>query len=228
MKVIWVTAGPGNSQENNPCFVRHFESFYELAEVQAMILALELRAGMVIGIDHQIYKVIEVESKAGAAKMGGTVKTKLINVRSGRIWEPHFRPQEKLENLELERRSMEFLFMDADSCTFMHPDTFEQIEVPATIVGDGRLFLQSGMQVPIEFFQGEAISVLLPDVAEARVLNTALPSHSQQDSAWKEAVLENGLTVRVPLFVGPGEMVRVDVRTGRYVERAHADRRRIA
>lgn len=193
-----------------------------------MITALELRAGMIIRIDQQIYKVIDVESKAGAAKMGGTVKTKLINVRSGRMWEPHFRPQERLEDLELERHAMEFLFMDGDSCTFMRSDTYEQIEVPAAIVGEARLFLQSGMQVPIELFQGEPISVAFPDVAEVRVLNTALPSHSPQDNAWKEAVLENGLTVRVPLFVGPGEMVRVDVKTGRYVERARADRRRTA
>lgn len=193
-----------------------------------MITALELRAGMIIRIDQQIYKVIDVESKAGAAKMGGTVKTKLINVRSGRMWEPHFRPQERLEDLELERHAMEFLFMDGDSCTFMRSDTYEQIEVPAAIVGEARLFLQSGMQVPIELFQGEPISVAFPDVAEVRVLNTALPSHSPQDNAWKEAVLKNGLTVRVPLFVGPGEMVRVDVKTGRYVERARSDRRRTA
>lgn len=193
-----------------------------------MIIASELHAGMVIRIEQQIYKVIEVESKAGAAKMGGVVKTKLTNVRSGRMWEPHFRPQEKLEDLELERRTMEFLFMDGQSCTFMRPDTFEQVEVPAAVVGDGRIFLQSGMPVPIEFFRAEPIHVILPETAEARVVNTALPSHSPQDSAWKEAVLENGLSIRVPLFVAPGEMVRVDINTGRYVERARADRRRVA
>jgi len=193
-----------------------------------MILASDMHAGMVIRAEQQIYKVTEVESKAGAAKMGGVVKTKLINVRSGRMWERHFRPQEKLEVLELERRTMEFLFADADNCTFMRPDTFEQIDIPAAIVGDGRIFLQSGMQVPIEFFEGEPISVAFPDVAEERVVNTAMPSHSQQDSAWKEATLENGCSLRVPLFIAPGEMVRVDIKTGRYVERAHTDRRRIA
>lgn len=193
-----------------------------------MVLASNLHAGMIIRIEQQIYKAIEVESKAGAAKMGGVVKTKLINVRTGRMWEPHFRPQEKLENVELERRTMEFLFTEGDSCTFMRPDTFEQIEVPTAIVGNGSLFLQPGMQVPIEFFQAEPISMVFPETAEARVANTALPSHSQQDSAWKEAVLENGLSIRVPLFIAPGEVVRVEVKTGRYVERARADRRHIA
>lgn len=193
-----------------------------------MILASELHAGTVLRIDGQIYKVIEVESKAGAAKMGGVVRTKLISLKSGRMWEPHFRPQEKLQDLELERHTMEFLFGDGESCTFMRPDTFEQIEVPTAIIGEGSVFLQSGMQVPIEFFEGEPITVIFPDVAEARVVNTAGPSHSQQDSAWKEAVLENGLSVRVPLFIAPGEVVRVDVKTGRYIERARTDRRRIA
>jgi elongation factor P len=193
-----------------------------------MIIASELHAGMVIRIEQQIYKVIEVESKAGAAKMGGVVRTKLISVRSGRMWEPHFRPQEKLEDLQLERHTMEFLFADGDRCTFMCPNTFEQIEVPAAIVGEGRIFLQSGMQVPIEFFEGEVIGIVFPEIAEARIVNTALPSHSQQDSAWKEATLENGLSIRVPLFIAPGEIVRVDIKTGRYVERARGDRRRVA
>ena len=70
--------------------------------------------------------------------------------------------------------------------------------------------------------------MIFPEVAEARVARTALPSHSQQDRAWKEAILENGLAVRVPLFIAPGETVRVEVKTGRYLERARAERRRSA
>jgi len=158
--------------------------------------------------------------------MGGVVKTKLINVKSGRMWEPHFRPQEKLEDLELERRTMEFLYASGDTCTFMRPDTFEQIEVPAAVLGLAEKFLQPGMELPVEFFQGEAISIVFPDVTEACVATTAPPSHSQQDSAWKEATLENGLAIRVPLFIAPGEIVRVEVRTGRYIERARSERKR--
>ncbi len=193
-----------------------------------MIIASDLREGMVVRIEGQIYKVLEVESRAGAAKMGGVVKTKLINVRSGRLWVPHFRPQEKLEDLELERRMMEFLYTDGGACSFMRPDTYEQVEVPAAIVGPGEKFLQPGMELPVEFFAGEPISIVFPDVAEARVATTAPPSHSQQDSAWKEARLENGLSIRVPLFIAPGEIVRVEVGTGRYVERAHTERKRTA
>jgi elongation factor P len=80
----------------------------------------------------------------------------------------------------------------------------------------------------VEFFEGRALSVVFPDIVEARVATTAPPAHSQQDSAWKDATLDNGLRIRVPLFIAPGEIVRVDVRDGHYVERAHPDRKRIA
>lgn len=193
-----------------------------------MINASDLRQGMCLRVEGQIYKVLEVESKAGAAKMGGVVKTKLINVKTGRTWEPHFRPQEKLEELELERRTMEFLYTEGDTCTFMRPDTFEQIEVPRAILGTAFSFLQPGMELPVEVFDEEPISVVFPETVDIRVSSTAPPSRSQQDSAWKEATLENGLTVRVPLFIAPGEMVRVAVNTGRYVERVRVERKQSA
>jgi elongation factor P len=193
-----------------------------------MIIASDLRAGTVLRIEGEIYKVLEVESKAGAAKMGGVVKTKLSNVKSGRLWEPHFRPQERLEDLELERHMMEFIFAEGESCTFMNPDTYEQIEIPSAVLGLGQKFLQSGMELPVEFFNGEPISVVFPEIADARVLSTAPPSHSQQDSAWKEALLENGISIRVPLFIAAGELVRVEVKTGRYIERARAEHKRPA
>ncbi len=193
-----------------------------------MVLASELRAGMVIRIDGRIYKVLEVESKAGAAKMGGVVKAKLIDAKSGRMWEPHFRPQEKLEELGVERRTMEFLFADGENCTFMHPETFEQFGISGALLGPAKAFLQPGMEVPVEFFDGEPISVVFPDIAEARIADTAPPSHSQQDNAWKYAILDNGMKIRVPLFIAPGESVRVDVRSGRYVERARIERKRSA
>ncbi|HXZ31658.1 MAG TPA: elongation factor P [Terriglobales bacterium] len=193
-----------------------------------MVIASDLRAGMVLRIEGEIYKVLEVESKAGAAKMGGVVKTKLSNLRSGRLWEPHFRPQERLEDVELERHMMEFLFAEGESCTFMNPDTYEQIEIPGAVLGLAQKFLQSGMELPVEFFNGEPISVVFPDIAEARILSTAPPSHSQQDSAWKEAVLENNISIRVPLFIDQGELVRVEVKTGRYLERARNEHKRPA
>ena len=193
-----------------------------------MVIASELRQGMIIRVEGQAYKVLEVEAKAGAAKMGGVVKTKLISVRSGRMWEPHFRPPERLEDLELEHHVLEFLFAQDDRCTFMYPDTYEQVEVPSAMLGPGEKFLQPGMQLPVEFFENEPIGVVFPEIAEVRVAETAPPVHSQQDGAWKEATLENGLAIRVPVFIAPGETVRVEVKAGRYLERVRAERKRSA
>jgi elongation factor P len=190
-----------------------------------MVIATELKTGMALRLGGQVYKVLEVEAKAGAAKLGGVVKTKLTNVISGRLWEPHFRPQERLEDLELDRRDMEFLFSDQDGSTFMDPNTFEQIEIPLAVVGPSEKFLQPGMQLPVEFSDGSAISVVFPDIVEARVADTAPAAHSQQDSTFKAATLDNGVPIRVPLFIGPGDLVRVDIRTLRYVERAKSERK---
>jgi len=191
-----------------------------------MFTAAELQEGMVIRVEGQIYRVLEAESKAGAAKLGGVVKTKLSNVRSGHVWEPHFRPQERLEEVHLERRTLEFVFAEGDTCTFMSPQNFEQLEMPVAVLGTAEKFLQSGMQLPVEFFEGEPLRVVFPEVAEVRVAETTPPMHAQQETAWKEATLENGLSVQVPMFIGPGEVVRVEVRTGRYVERVRAERKR--
>lgn len=193
-----------------------------------MVLASDLAKGMVVRVEGEVYRVLEVESKAAIAKLGGVVKAELSNLRTGNLWEARFRPQERVEDLAVERYFMEFLFRDGDTCTFMNPNSYEQVEVPSQMLGPAANFLQSGDTVPVEFFEGQPISALVPDILEARVADTTPPTHSQQDSAWKEATLENGVVIRVPLFIAPGENVRVEVRTGRYVERGHTDRKRIA
>jgi elongation factor P len=193
-----------------------------------MATASELTDGMVIRVEGQVYRVLRVESKAAAAKLGGVVKAELSNVVTGRLWEARFRPQEHVEELQVERRNMEFLFRQGETSTFMDPRTFEQVEVPSELLVVAVSFLQSGTTIPGEFFEGKPIRAVLPEIVEARVVHTAPPAHSQQDSAWKEAMLENGIKIRVPLFIAPDEWVRVDLRTGRYLERVQTDRRRIA
>ena len=191
-----------------------------------MVIASELKPGMVIRSEGQVYKVLDVESKAGAAKMGGVVKVTLSNLHSARMLEQHFRPQERLEDLELERHNMEFLYSGDDSSTFMNPVTFEQVEIASEMMGPAEKFLQPEMELPVEFFEGKPVNVVLPQIVEARVETTAPPIHAQQDSAFKEATLENGVQIRVPLFIGPGETVRVEVKTGRHVDRVRAEKKR--
>jgi elongation factor P len=154
------------------------------------------------------------------------VKAKLRNATSGRMWEPHFRPDERLEDLELERQAMEFLYRDADNCVFMNPDNYEQEEIPATVIGAAEKFLAEGMKVSVEFFDGRPISVVFPPYLDTRVAETAPPVHSGQENTWKEARLENGVQIHVPLFIAPGETVRIDLKTGRYLERVRGERKK--
>jgi elongation factor P len=128
--------------------------------------------------------------------------------------------------VELEKRRVEFLYSDGANCIFQRLDSFEQVEFPAVSLGLAEKLLQPGTEVPAEFFEGEPISVVLPDTVEARVTTTAPPMRSQQDSARKEATLENGLITQIPLFVAPGELVSIDLRTGRYVERVRTQHKK--
>ena len=121
---------------------------------------------------------------------------------------------------------MEFLYSDADNSTFMNPETFDQVEIPRAILGPAERFLKPEMKLPVESFDGQPISIVFPAVVEARVADTAPPVHSQQDNTWKEATLDNGLQIRVPLFIARDEVVRMEVETGRYLERVRAERKR--
>jgi elongation factor P len=181
---------------------------------------------MVIRSEGQVYKVLDVEAKAGAAKMGGVVKASLSNLHSARMLEQHFRPQERLEDLELKRHNMEFLYSGEGGVTFMNPVTFEQVEIAREMIGAAEKFLTPEMELPVEFFEGKPVSVVLPQIVEARVDATAPPIHAQQDGAFKEATLDNGVQIRVPLFIAPGETVRVEVKTARYVDRVRSEKKK--
>jgi elongation factor P len=191
-----------------------------------MIPAAELKPGMALRLEGQIYKVISADFKAGAGQLGGVVKTKLRNLSNGRFLEPHFRPDERLENLDLERRTLEFLFGDETTLTFMNPDTYEQVEIPRSVAGPAGKFLVPEMTFPIEFFEGQAVNMIFPPVAEARVADTAPPVHAQHDSTWKQARLENGAVIMVPLFIEKGEIIHVDIASGEYLDRVRAVHKR--
>lgn len=193
-----------------------------------MRTASELKVGMALRIDNQIYKVVEMEAKAGSAKMLGTVRTRLSNVRGRRILDLHFRPLERLDDVELEKRKVAFLYNIGDSCVFQRLDTFEQFELPSEGLGLAAELLPPGVEVAAEFFEGQPIGVVVPSTVEAHVKTTAPPARAQQDSARKEAILENGLKIQVPLFVGPGEVVSIDAANGRYVERVRTQHKRSA
>jgi elongation factor P len=190
------------------------------------MLAIELKSGMAIRSEGRAYKVVEAEIKMRAGQIHNVVKFKLRDLDTGRLSELHVRPETRFEDLELDRQTMEFLYGDAESCTFMHPETFEQIEIPRSTIGPASQFLQEGMKLPVELFEGRAVSIVLPQTVDLTVTETSPAVHSQQDSTLKEAKLENGVVVKIPLFIDTGETVRIEVETGRYIERVRADRKR--
>lgn len=191
-----------------------------------MLSASELREGMAVRIDRQVYRVVEVEARAPTAQMSGTIRARLSNLRSGRTWDQHFRPLEKLENVALEKGALQFLYSDGKTCAFLRTDTYDQVEFPASALGWAEKLMNAGEEIPAEFYDGEPVRIALPQTGEARIATTAPATRGQQDSGRKEAVLENGMKIYVPLFVGPGETVRIDLATGHYVERVRVERKK--
>lgn len=187
-----------------------------------MITASQLRAGTAIRHDGQLYKVVAVDYHPGQGRMGGVAHTRLQNLQTGTFWEPGFRAELKFEEVSLQKRPMEFLYDDADACFFMDPEVFEQVEIPKTLAGEHASFLEPGMRLSIEFVEDRPVSVLFPDVLEVKVADTAPPAHQQADSAFKPAVFANGVEVMVPQFVKSGDIIRLDLRTMRYMDRAKA------
>lgn len=185
-----------------------------------MVSAAQLRAGMAIRYEGQIFKVIAGEYHPGQGKMGGVAHVRLKNLFTGALWAHSFRAELKIEEVPLAKQSMAFLYSDADRSFFMNPETFEQVEIDNSVIGLQVRFLQPDMQVPVEFVDGRPASVVFPDIMEARVDETAPPAHGQQDNTWKAARLENGIEIMVPQFMKNGDLIRLDVANLRYVDRA--------
>lgn len=185
-----------------------------------MVVASQLRPGTVVKLGSDLFKVVESVFHVGQGKMPGSVHAKLRHVLKGSLKEQRFRPEERLEDVTLEKQEMEFLYSDADSATFMNPKTFDQVSIPLEAIGPAEKFLKPEMTVPVELFDGQPVSIVFPGVVEVKVETTAQPIHQQQDNTYKSATLENGLEVLVPHFIGPGERVRIEVATGKYVDRA--------
>jgi elongation factor P len=187
-----------------------------------MIAASQLRPGTAIRYQGQTYKVVAAEYHPGQGKMGGVAHTRLQNVDTGTFWEHSLRADLKLDEVGLERRPLEFLYADSGQCCFMDPATYEQTEIPNAVVGERWPFLEAGMKLAVEFVEGRPLGVLFPDVVEVKIADTAPPLHQQQDAAFKSARLGNGVEIMVPLFVKTGDLIRLDLATLKYMDRARA------
>src|SRR6516162_4919705 len=127
-----------------------------------MIIASQLRPGAVLKLGEDLFKVVESTFHVGQGKMPGSVHAKLRNIRKGTFKELRWRPEERLEDAHLEKQDMEFLYSDADSVTFMNPTTYDQVSVPLEAIGATEKYLKPEMKVPVEFYDGQPVSIIFP------------------------------------------------------------------
>jgi len=191
-----------------------------------MITAADLRAGMVVRLDAELYRLISAEYHAGGGQFGGMMYAKGKNLRTNNIKEWRLHPQTKIEDVLLERQEMEYLYTDGDDFYFMNPDTFEQISLPKEAIGHREPFLQPNMRIPVEMFEGHPVNVVFPEVVELKVVSAPPGLREHDVSTYKTVVLENGMEVLVPQFIKEGEVVRIDVETGKYLERVKIESRK--
>ncbi|MGZ3495952.1 MAG: elongation factor P [Vulcanimicrobiaceae bacterium] len=187
-----------------------------------MISSNDFRNGVTIVIDGHLWTVIEfLHVKPG--KGSAFVRTRLKNVRTGATVERTFRAGEKLERATVDNRQMSMLYNDDDGYHLMDSETFENVTIQRDLIGDPADFLKDGMVVDVQFHDGVPIGIDLPAHVELRVDETD-PGFKGDTATGttKPAKLETGATVNVPLFVNPGDTIRIDTRDRRYIGRVNA------
>lgn len=185
-----------------------------------MISAGDFRNNMCFEMDGQVYQVVEFQHvKPG--KGAAFVRTKYKNVKTGSVVERSFNPNEKFEQAQLTRQDMQFIYADGDLYYFMDQETYEQTPIHQDKIGDGIKFLKEEMVCKVVSYKGDIFQVELPItvVLEITECEPGVKGDTANNAS-KYATLETGAVVKVPLFVNQGEKIKVDTRTGEYLERA--------
>jgi elongation factor P len=180
----------------------------------------DLKNGMALNLPEGLVTVVEFQHvKPG--KGGAFVRTKLKNFRSGSVVEKTFRADEKVPLAVIDKREMQYLYREGGAYVFMDTETYEQVHVDSSELGQSVRYLKEGDMAILPTYEGQIVGVELPAAVELTVAETEPGIQGDRVSgARKPATLETGLTVQVPLFVEPGERVKVDTRTGEYLARA--------
>ena len=180
----------------------------------------DLKNGLVLNIDGQLWAVVEFQHvKPG--KGPAFVRTKLKQVLTGKVVERTFNAGIKVETATVDKRDMEYLYRDGDDWVFMDKQSFEMVNVPDSVVGDGGKYLLENQQAIVAQHEGAPLYVELPASVELTITYTEPGLQGDRSNAGtKPATLETGAEVQVPLFVGSGEKVRIDTRDGSYLGRA--------
>lgn len=184
-----------------------------------MISVTELRAGTVFKDSNQYYLVVSYQH----IKMGrgsGTVKVKVKNLTNGANLEKSFITGAKVEDVQLERRRVRYLYGN-NKLHLMDMNTFEQFEIDKAIVSNKQKYLKEGLEILLFLAENKPLYVEVPKIVEYKVVQTGgLVKGTSVAAAYKDAVLENGLTIKVPLFIKEGDVIRVNTESGEYSERA--------
>ncbi len=185
-----------------------------------MITAGDFRNGVTFDMDGNVYQIIEFQHvKPG--KGAAFVRTKIKNVISGAVTEKTFNPTDKFPTAFIERREMQYLYNDGDLYYFMDNETYENMPINASALGDNFKFVKENTDVKVLSYKGVVFGVEPPFFVELQVTKTD-PGFKGDTAtnATKPATLETGAEIRVPLFIDEGDMIRIDTRTGEYMERA--------
>jgi elongation factor P len=174
---------------------------------------------MIIKHEGDLFVVYSVDHRTPGNKRAA-MQTKMRNLRTGSMIDYRFRAEESLDKVVVDEIEFEYLYSDAEGHHFMNSENYEQIALQSDIVGDTKDYLIANMPVKIEYYDGKAIGVLIPDTVDLMVVDTE-PSiqKATASSVMKPAKLETGLVVNVPPFVGTGDKIRVDTSEARYVQR---------
>ena len=185
-----------------------------------MISTNDLKNGITIEYEGNIYVVMEtphVKPGKGAA----FVQVKLKNLRTGSIVEKRFNSGVKLEKAMIEKKNMQYLYEASGVYTFMDNETYEQLELTESQLGNDKYYLKDGLEVIVSLYQGEVLGVILPEKVELEIIATEpAVKGNTTNNAQKDATVETGLMVRVPLFIEQGERIMVSTKDGSYASRA--------
>ncbi len=181
----------------------------------------DFRTGMTILMDGNLFVVTEFQHR-NPGNWRAFVVAKLKNVRTGRVIEKTFRSHDKLEEVRAESKKMSFLYGDSDMYYFMDNESYEQVGLTKETVGEAAKWLKEGVAPSILFYEGNAISIEMPITVELRVTSTVPGVRGDTVTGGsKPAELESGATVNVPFFINEGDLLKIDTRSGEYLERVN-------
>jgi len=184
------------------------------------IPATQLRPGMIIKHNNDLHSVFSVEHRT-PGNLRAFIQAKLRNLRTGAMFEHRFRSPDPIEKIIVDEVSMEYLYSDGDDYYFMNTESYEQTHLKRDTLGDAVEYLTPNLQIKVEFYDGKAVGIELPQTVELTVIETEPGLKSATaSSVTKPAKTETGLVVQVPPFINEGEKIRVDTAEGAYLSRA--------